>query len=404
MTAHLPFFRLYRQAASLVCAAVLSVCAASSADAQQQTQSVFGSAVDWSVLARLTETLEVDSNRRLRQGEEGLEARGIVGLNLTVAGRTKRSRFQVRTGLDAGRSTDNDISNLNRLDPNIAATMVFLGKRFSVNADLTARSQATSVSELEDSGITNLNSTRLDASASVGVTWRATERDSLTLTTSAQFVDFSRTVGTLTPSKTFGVTLGWARQATKTTTYTMSTSFRHFEADGASGRTSRTVNAQAGIQHRRTSRHSLGGSAGLSFVSSDLANGDSSTQIGFVGGGSFDYKLEGFTAGLDVNQSVQPSSDGELNSFTSLSGDVAYRINSLQSLGFRISYTRRSDISGGGDVLQFVSLGPTYNYSLTKDSSLSLGYRFRLRDDVASDLVAGHQVMLTLAHDLTLLQ
>ena len=184
----------------------------------------------------------------------------------------------------------------------------------------------------------------------------------------------------------------------------MSTSFSRFDSSGASGRKSRTVSAQAGIQHLRTSRHSLGASGGLSFVSSDLSNGDSSTQIGFVGSGSFNYKLDEFSAGLSVSQSVQPSSEGELNSLTSLSGDISYRINSLQSLGFRINYTRRSDISGGGDILQFVTLGPSYNYSLTKDSSLSLGYQFRLRDEVASDVVTGHQVMLTLAHDLTLLQ
>ncbi len=403
MTAPLSHFQLKKQAAALACAAVLSVCAPAIADAQQ-TPSVFGPAVDWSVLARLTETFEVDSNRRLRQGEDGLEARGLVGLNLTVSGQAKRARFQVNTGLNLGRSTDDVTTNLNRIDPNIAATAVFLGKRFTVNVNASARTQATSVTELEDSGDTNLDSTRLDASASVGVTWRATGRDSLTLTTSAQFVDFSRTVGTLTPSQSFGVSLGWARQATKTTTYTMSTSFSRFDSSGASGRKSRTVSAQAGIQHLRTSRHSLGASGGLSFVSSDLSNGDSSTQIGFVGSGSFNYKLDEFSAGLSVSQSVQPSSEGELNSLTSLSGDISYRINSLQSLGFRINYTRRSDISGGGDILQFVTLGPSYNYSLTKDSSLSLGYQFRLRDEVASDVVTGHQVMLTLAHDLTLLQ
>lgn len=402
MIACLPFLRSFRRAAALAGAAVLFAATAPTAQAEEAYQPVFGPAIDWSILARLTESIQVESNRRL-DGDSDVEALGTVGLNLNVNGVGKRTRFSLSTGFRAGRSTEGDASNLNRLDPNLSATAVFLGKNYSINAQVSGSTQPTSVSELVDSGVTGADATRFDVRGSVGVNWQATKRDSLSVSATAQVVDFSRLAGSFTPSQTFGVSGSWSRQATQTTSFSLSTSFRHFDSDGANGRTSRTANVEMGVQHRRTSRHVLGGSAGFSVVSSDRANGRDTTQIGFVGGGSFGYTADDFNADLSVNQSIQPSSDGDLNAFTSLSGSLGYRINALQSLGFGVTYTRRSDISGGGDVLQFLSLGPNYSYSLTKDSSLSLGYQFRVRDDAANDFQTGHQVSLTLSHNLAFL-
>lgn len=406
MTASLPTFRPIRRAATLARVAVLAgVCAAPAAAQSEETrQTVFGPAIDWSVLARLTETVQADTNRRLNGDNEGVEASGSVAVGLTVAGRGKRSQFNVSTNVRAGRSTDNTVGNLDRIDPNLSATAVFLGKGYSINASVNAQTRDTTTSEVEDAGVTNLDVTRFDAGASVGVNWQATKRDSLSLTATAQFVDFSRSVGSLSPSQTFGVSGAWSRAVTPTTSYSFTTNFRHFDADGVNGRTSRTASAQFGIQHRRTSRHSLGASAGLSFVSTDNDNAAKSTQIGFVGGGSFGYTIDEFNASLNLSQSIQPSSDGELRAFTSLGGNLAYRINEVQRLSFGVRYSRRSDVSGGGDVLQFLSLGPSYSYSLTEDSTLSLGYQFRLRDDETNDFETGHQLMLTLSHQLTVLQ
>lgn len=404
MTASFPFSRPTRRAATLLGAVGLVAMAATSASGEEAYQPVFGPAIDWSVLVSLTESFELTNNRQLNGNSNGVEAQGVLGVGVSVEGVGKRTRFGLSTGFNLGRSTDDDISNLNRLDPNISASAVFLGKGFSINASLTGRTRATSASELEDTGFTNVNATRIDVSSSLGISWQATKRDSLSVSASAQFVDFSRSVGVFTPSQTFGVSGSWSRQATATTTYSFSTSFRHFEAGGANSSTSKTANVQLGIQHSRTSRHSLGGSAGFSFVSSDRADGTSSTQIGFVGGATFGYTIDEFNASLALNQSIRPSADGDLNAFTSLTGSLAYRINSLQSLRFGITYSRRSDISGGGDVLQFVSLGPSYSYSLSENASLSLGYQFRVRDDVTNSFQTGHQVTLSLSQGLTLLQ
>ncbi len=377
--------------------------AALSAQGEEAYSPVFGPAIDWSVLAQLTESFELDHNRQLDGDSGGVEARGALGLGINVSGAGKRTQFSLATGFNVGRATDGDSSNLNRLDPNISASAVFLAKNYSISAQLSALTRPTSVSELEETGLTNVNATRIDVSSSVGINWSATKQDSFSLTASAQVVDFSRSVDAFTPSQTVGLSGGWSHQATKTTSYSFSTSFRHFEADGANGRTSQTASAQVGIQHSRTSRHTLGGSAGFNFTSSDEADGTSSTQVGFVGSGSFSYAIDELSANLGISQSVQPSSDGELRAFTALNGSLSYRINALQSLDFGVSYTRRSDISGGGDVLQFLSLGPTYSYSLSKNSSLSLGYQFRVRDDVTNDFQTGHQVSLRLSHALTLL-
>ncbi len=403
MTASFPSFRSPRRAAPVLGAVALFALAASSAQGEGAPRPVLGPAIDWSILAQLTETFEAVENRQLNGVEDGIEASGVLGLGLSVRGVGKRTSFNVATGFNLGRSTDDDASNLNRLDPNISASAVFLGKGFSVTAQVNGRTRSTSSSELEDTGVTNVRATRIDLGSSLGVSWQATKQDSFSLSAFAQIVDFSRSVGGFTPSQSFGASGSWSHQATETTSYSVSTGFRHFEADGANGNTSRSANLRLGVQHNRTSRHVLGGSAGINFVSSDRANGTSSRQIGFVGSGSFSYTIDEFNASLSVNQSIQPSGNGELRAFTSLSGALGYRINALQNLRFGVTYSRRSDISGGGDVLQFLSMGPSYSYALTPNSSLSLGYQFRVRDDEVNSFQTGHQVSLTLSHALTLL-
>ena len=403
MTASHAFARSRLLAASVAAGALALVAQPSFGD--ETYQPVFGPAIDWSILARISESLTLSTNRQLDGVSDDLEAQDTVSVGLTVAGVGKRTQFSLATGFAAGRATDGDANNLDRFDPNLSATAVFLRKGYSVNVSASGRTRPTSVSELEEDGDgdTITDTTRIDASASVGVSWQPTKRDSMSVGTSVQIVDFSRTVGTLTPSRSVSVSASWSREVTRTTSLSLSSSVRQFDAEGANGSDSRSANIQFGIRHERTSRHSLGGSAGISLVSTEQQNGGTSTQMGFVGSGSFSYTGAEITANLSLNQSIRPSSDGDLNAFTSLGGSLGYSINQLENLSFGLSYSRRSDISGGGDVLQVLSLGPSYSYSLTQNSSLSLRYQFRVRDDETNGFETGHQLMLTLSHGLTLL-
>lgn len=383
--------------------AVSALGAAGPAAAQGQGVSSFGPAIDWSVLARLRETVELDSNRRL-EDDSNFSALGTVGLDFVIGGVGKRGNFTVNTGFTVGRSTDSGSDNLNRIDPNVNFTGRYrLSPLLSFVTSLNARTASTSVTEIEDSGEVDINATRFDLGGSAGFSLAATKRDSLSLSATAQIVDFSNSVGSFTPSQTFGLNASWSRRATETTTYSFSGGFRQFDADGANGNSSRTFRLTAGINHRRTPRHTLGGTFGMTQVSTDRSDGTSTNDVGFVGAGTFGYQLDDLSAGLNFNQALQPSSDGELDLFSRLSGNLSYRVNSLQSLGVTLNYVRRSDISGGGDVLQFLTLGPNYNYALTEDTSLRLGYQFRVGDSDTDGFRTSHRVTLSLSHDLTLL-
>ncbi len=216
-------------------------------------------------------------------------------------------------------------------------------------------------------------------------------------------VEFTGDDAGLTPTRTIRNTVRWSRDLTPTTAMTLLTGIRYFAADDDEDRRSQTLDLQADLTHQRTQRHTFRISAGATGVRTTRdGSGDPEFDVRFTGGAGLDYTLKSLTAGINLSQNVAPSSEeGALRAFTRLTGHLDYAVNSRQSLGARASYARRAPLSGGGDVDQLLSIGPTYNLALTRDTSLSLGYFYRLNLDDAGT-ADGHRVLLSLSHALNI--
>ena len=361
-------------------------------------------AEDWSITGFLRQTFEAETNRRLDSNTGGAVYGSTTGVNVTVNRETKRTLTSVRASLDGVLFTGSaDADGLDRLQPNLDVSHTYRGKTTTLTANANISRQSVSETQFEDSGIVDVNADQITGAYNIGLDWRADQRTTVNFGTTGRIVDFSRSIGSLTPTRTFGVTGRVSRQVTATTNFSVNSGFRFTESDNAQNSSSQIVDLGVGITHDRTSRHKLGANAGVSAVFSDDNLGPSDTSFGFNGGATLDYTGKTVTGSVGVSQAVDASNTGEVSAFSRFTGTLAYSINNLQSVNFNAALTRRSDVDGGGDVRHFFSAGPTFSYRLTQDASISLGYSFRLDDDEDADIETSHRVFLTLSRNFTLL-
>lgn len=360
-------------------------------------------ATDWSLKSFLRQTFEVESNRQLEAGEVDPVIGSTTGADVTLSARTKRALTTVRAALSGsvfGGSEGG--AGLDRIDPSININHEYRGKNATLSAGGSFATASVESAQADDSGISNVNATQFSGSYNFGLSWRATPRTALSATVNGRVIDFSRSVASLSPSQSVGLNLGASHALTPTTSISLSGGFRFVNTDDVLDTKSRIVDVNVGVSHRRTSRHTLGGNAGVSAVFRETNLDSFDSTIGFNGGGSLEYNANDITGNLSISQSVDSSGVGDVRSFTRLGASLGYAINARQRLGLSANYSRSADVDGGGDVFQFVSLGPTYNYQITDAAALSLGYLLRLDDEQDEAIAASHRVFLNLTRSFTL--
>ena len=92
-----------------------------------------------------------------------------------------------------------------------------------------------------------------------------------------------------------------------------------------------------------------------------------------------------------------------MQSFTRAGAAFTWSINNTETLALSTDLSYRSPFSGGGSTLGTVTTGATYSLALTREARISLGYQFRARDDSIAGFATGHELIVTLNHDFTLL-
>ncbi|MBY8978149.1 hypothetical protein KHP62_20230 [Rhodobacteraceae bacterium NNCM2] len=371
----------------------------------------FGPAVDWRLTARIKEELRYDSNRTLDNPSEGAIYGSDTTVGLKLDAETERTFLSLSAGFDGGIfGGPGDTDQLNRLDPNVAASMRYTGKDYQVDTLFNIDVKPTSVTQLDDTGILDDETSQITANFDTVYTQSLNARNQLSTGANARAIRFVDQVDGLEETNTFGVFSNWRHQLNLATALNFRGGARYFSANDTEETRSQTIDLTVGVEHDRTARHSFGASGGVTFVRQTRdglpGGGTPDFFTGFNGGASFDYRLSRLNAGIDLSHSIDPSSDGELQAFTRLSGDIGYRLTQRSTISGLLSYSHRGDISGedsDNDTRQVITLGPTFTHRITENLDLGLNYRFRLSDDNDQDMATGHQVFLTLSRDLTLL-
>lgn len=369
-----------------------------------------GPGVDWSLRGFAVQRFEFDSNRELDPESDGAVYGSISTLGLRMDARTKRALFSVNAGF-SGRyyGGPGDTENLNTINPNIAASLTYNGKDYQISNQMALSVQPTTETQFEDSGIVDEDANQFTFSYSTGYAHLIDARNTWSLNGDIRIIRFDEDVDDLNESESAGINTSWRHQLSQTTFLFARTGFRYFNADDDSQ--SQTVDFTTGVDHQRTSRHQFGASGGVSVVRSedqDTPGEDAEINVGFNGGANFSYRVKRFNAGLNFSQSLDPSSDGDVDAFTRLSGSVGYQITRFSSLSGTASLSRRTSLSDAtgsdSDEGQFLSLGPTFRTQLTDTVDLSIGYQFRLDDESDSDIGTGHQMFLTISKNFEVIE
>lgn len=379
----------------------LAVCAGAGAAAQETAKS--GAAIDWSILGSLRQAIAGAINPGLDTDADDTSISSNTRVAISAQGRGKRTQLNATIGADAALSAATQANQeLSRVNPDFLASALYQGKRYNIGANVQAQVTPVSVSQLEDTGIIERGAVQINAGAGVSVGYVLDRTTNVSGGFNYRRLDFSSTIGNLTPSQSYGVNAAVSKAVTRTTNISLTASLGRFEADNQTDTQSTSYGFSAGISHNRTSRHSLGASLGFNAVDRSTNTGDDSFSFGLTGSASLNYTGAQTNGGLSLTQSIDPSAEGDLSSFTRLSGNLAFRLTDTQSLSLSGSASRRTDIDGGGTAVHLLSVGPRYSMELPQDVILSLGYQFRVRDTGTSSLRTGHQVTLNLSRELVL--
>ncbi len=394
--------RWSRRPAVAAPALLLTICLVAAPARAGDAAASWGPAVDWSLTGQVRTKFAGTINRALAPGVRAGGMTVRLDARLTLAASAKQGSLAIDAGLARSffLGADSPASDkAEQLDPHLSVRVSRRGKTWTLSGTAGFDLQPTSATQADDTGIVNDETTQITADLSASLALELDTRNRLTLGANASVIDFTSPAPGLVPTRTVGFTLAWDRQMTATTDVVLDTGLRYFTADSALATRSLTFDIGAGLTHRRTQRHIFGLDAGLNLVRTSTRSG-TDFDIGVTGGGRLDYKLADLEIGLDLSQSVDPSSTGSLQSFTRLGASASHRINSRERLALSLDYTRRVPLGGTSATLQTLGVGPRYTFTLTRETTLSLGYRFRAQQGSTTGDATGHRLFLEISRDL----
>lgn len=372
-------------------------------------------AADVSIKSSVTETVNYNDNLNLRVNDpqEGYGAITDLSVHLlanlpTVSyGLDSNMSFQRYGGEGATDGYDSTQGG---------AGFTIAKKTKLTDYDLKGRVQVqpTSVSELEDSGLTILDATRFSTSAGIAIEHRVNQRNSLNWSVSGATVDFSGSASSLTPYQSVDVSTGWRHNVSQLTSVGLNLGSRWFKADNAQDRESITGRITASLDTKLSPRLNVGGSAGVGLVHNAFlvtaAAGQvrrNETDVSFLADLKVGYDLKDVQLSLNASQSIEPSSLGELQTRSSISFSTRYRVNSKSSLGLSSSVSLQqsqgSAASGtAGTDRTLFQITPSYSYRFTRNWNANLSYNFVFEDQPTGSATS-NSVRLGVTRDILLL-
>lgn len=369
--------RVLRRAAVLAAALGLAACAAPGSVS-----------VDGSVSQRL----EAHTNRAL-DGEPSPVFGSTTRAGLTTEWAAKRTTWKLETGVTASKfAGPGETDGLDRIDPDIRIDVSHLIPRGTLTGGAAFDIQPTSVTQVEDTGVINLDTAQISVQLSTGLVYLLDARNRLTLDGTAAVTRFTERVATLTPTTSYGLTGGWRRQMTPRTAATMSLGLDRFAADNAENERSLTASLSGRVEHAVNAR--LSGSAG---IGADLVRRSRVLNVGrdvdLLASFRGDFSVAWLPApdlslSLDLGHGIQPSSAGALQTVSTTGLGVTYVVNDLFRTGLAMSYSRRAELGGNGDTRNLFTLTPSLSVQLDPHWQLDLNYILRMVDQPGNQAVS----------------
>lgn len=327
-------------------------------------------------------------------------------LGLLALARTPRSQVTFAPGLRLALN-DEDSLSFDRLRPRFNFGYTFSAPLDTIGVTASFVPSLVSDTRFEDDLLTRRTEDTLQLLASLAANWsrQLDPRDSLSLGLNARRRDFVDDVEGLEPSTTFGGTAGFSRSLDTRSSLSLNGSARQFISDGD---TEDTTSLSLSLGGSRQLSPDLDARASLG-PSLTLRDGDD-PEIGVVGSLGVTWRASADTQlTASLTQDVDQGGDGETASITRLRFGVSHTLDARSRLAASFGLTARTEvfaadraqIAGEDNADQILLFSPSYNYAVTQDWSVGLGYNLRIENGDSAEVSNG--VFLRVSRGLSLL-
>jgi hypothetical protein len=344
-------------------------------------------ALDWSIKATESETVELNSNQFLKTSPAA-SVGSYTALSANAEARTATSKFDI----------DGDGTYKKYWGPGVdGLPSEYLTYGFKARYEITEkgnfdrefvearwRQQSTSLAILNDLGVATTASGFLDRlTASGGIDRSISARDNLSLFTTSTRTSYEPSSGGIPFTDT--VARGtWQHRFSAITEGVASSEVELLNFDNAFNTRIQIYRNQAGMNATFSPVLSFRGNIGAAYLITDggvstlTSTGGSSSPVSstvtdWIGDAVLTYKMfKDTTVTLSANQTIGPSVVGSLFKRDSIVAGLAYTINSSSTLSFSASGNRQISTT----TTDYAAASVTYSYNFIREWSAQFTYRY----------------------------
>jgi len=355
-------------------------------------------AAEWSLSGSLNPSLEYDDNIFMRESNKLGDYHATMSPTLKAAYETEDTEAALSAGYimdryEISRHLDND-------DPFFNLNTAYKTERARWGLGLSYTERSTRSDAADDTGDFETNSTSTTKSISPSFSYRLTERDSVSLSTSYS----EKTYSTMdfSGSKNRSLSTQWQHQYSERFNGGISLSANNNKSAGLFDSTDDdTYNLSLTSAYNLSEIWTINGSVGLRQLDSQQTDAFGVTTETTDTGSSLNFNVSYQTdvdqANLSLSRSISPSSTGDVNEQDKISMAWSRPLSETLTASISGSFqTTRSALDSGSDERENINLSPSINWSYSPDSTLSLSYNYRQqKESVLNTNVSSHAIMLT---------
>ena len=366
-------------------------------------------AADWKASSTLSQRFEFDDNISVSADSAGNVLASLTGLSTLIEALAPTHRFTLGQSFDLYKYTGpgkDDVEDRFTYE-NVFARFTKDTKATTYEIGANIRRDPTESTEfLEETGRTaERDVDRLSARADGSVTHQVNTRNSVVYDLSAEVVDYSGDSDDFTPFVRADTNLSWIHTINGRTSVSANGGLGYSQFDDEVNTTNYTFLTTIGVDHRLSKRLSATLDIGIrgALIREDatlLLPSEEECGIGPTANFSIDYRGKRTAISLTGTQSLEPSSDGELESRTSVGFRIGHDINSASAVSFDVTVSRFESASDTGTTdTQTLTVGPTYSRRINRYWGADFGYLFRYRDD-SVETAKSNKLFFSLSRDI----
>jgi hypothetical protein len=356
-------------------------------------------AADWSATSTQSETVEFNDNQFLSPKPLGSTFNSFSTITASATAKTPTSFFAFDGNFSyrkywGGLAAEQASEYLN------GGVKLHYEEKGKVRGDRTYleaswNTQSTAFALLGELGIVTRATGFLDrTTAAGGIDRWITASDFLSLSAHSTYTNFDPSGGG-TPFTDTSTSVLWRHNLNSITALTASSDVEYLDFDNAFNSRLTMLRENVGVQTSFSPLLSFVGTAGVALVKTEngipgLSLGTSSASTntdwtpGFITNMALTYKMFADTsATLAGLQTISPTLLGSLMQTTTLRAGLVHIVNSHTSLSFATDINRQTY---SGTTTEYFSASMGYNYTLTREWSARLSYRFLHRFESSGTL------------------